>query len=83
VYLFENIQIFRDDNQFKKLIEDKNQFVLSRSNELSFTPLVANRRRKNKIKCRVKLCLMNLSAAHLQILELTHISQSLTLCVLK
>jgi hypothetical protein len=46
--VFENIQAFRDDNQFKKLIEDKNQFVLSRSDELSFTPFVANRRRTKK-----------------------------------
>jgi hypothetical protein len=45
--VFENIQVFRDDNQFKKLIEDKNQFVLSRSDELSFTPLVENRRTKS------------------------------------
>jgi hypothetical protein len=47
--VLENIQVFRDDNQFKKLIEDKNQFVISRSDELSFTPLVANRRTKNKM----------------------------------
>jgi len=46
--VFEKIQAFRDDNQFKSLIEDKNQFVSSKSDELSFTPLVANRKRAKK-----------------------------------
>lgn len=46
--VFEKIKAFRDDKQFEMLIEDKNQFISSKSDELSFTPLVANRRRAKK-----------------------------------
>ncbi|XP_025198494.1 uncharacterized protein LOC112596886 [Melanaphis sacchari] len=46
--VFEKIQAFRDDNQFENLIEDKNQYISSKSDELSFTPLVANRKRAKK-----------------------------------
>lgn len=47
-WVFEKIQAFRDDNQFEMLIKNKNQFVSSKSDELSFTPLVTNRKRAKK-----------------------------------
>jgi len=43
--VFEKIQAFRDVNQFKSLIEDKNQYVSSKNDELSFTTLVANKKK--------------------------------------
>lgn len=46
--VFEKIQAFRDHNQFEMLIKNKNEFVSSKSDKLSFTPLVTNRRRVKK-----------------------------------
>lgn len=44
--ILEKIHTFRSEHQFKKLVEDKNTFIASKANELSFTPLSLNRIRK-------------------------------------
>ncbi|XP_008178520.1 zinc finger MYM-type protein 1-like [Acyrthosiphon pisum] len=47
--ILEKIHTFRSEHQLKKLVEDKNTFIASKANELSFTPLSLNRIRKKKI----------------------------------
>lgn len=47
--ILEKINSFKSEHQFKKLVEDKNTFIASKANELSFTPLSLNRIRRKKI----------------------------------
>lgn len=53
--ILEKINIFRSEHQFKKLVEDKNTFIASKANELSFTPLSFNRIRRKKNNVRKKI----------------------------